>query len=112
MLWGGIYVLSGPIHLRFVKKGVDAEMQEIFDKADKNFYDNIEKVSFLDEQYWTPVATDYLYKVIENGRANTWHTALDMCDLYLYKSQANTQHQEQLEALKNIYDAARSARRY
>ena len=61
---------------------------------------NIEKLEFLQDDYWYPVAIDYIIKVVEAGRAGDLNQALSMCDEQLHRwrmEDANADIQNELK---------------
>ena len=49
---------------------------------------NLETLSFLEPEYWSVDAVDYLGRMLRNGRAESWRDALNYCDDYLYRQTA------------------------
>jgi len=71
--------------------------------------DNVSSLSVIPNDYWYPLATNYLLKVVQTGRADTVNQALQMFDEQLHRwkvEEANAsilaQQQAQTEALKGI----------
>ena len=71
--------------------------------------DNAAALSVIPSEYWYPMATNYLLKVVQTGRADTVNQALQMYDEQLHRwkvEEANAsilaQQQAQTEALKGI----------
>ena len=66
-------------------------------------------LAFLPEDYWFPMATEYLVKVVRTGRAADLNGALDLCDTYLHRCRLEEssarileEQQAQSEALRSI----------
>ena len=66
-------------------------------------------LAFLPEDYWFPMATEYLVKVVRTGRAADLNGALDLCDTYLHRCRLEessarilAEQQAQSEALRSI----------
>lgn len=49
------------------------------------FARNLEKVRFLPADYWYPMATEYLIKVVAAGRADSLKEALNLFDAQLHR---------------------------
>lgn len=71
--------------------------------------ENCDALSFLPSDYWYPLATGYLTKVIQSNRANSLSAALDLFDTQLHRwkvEEANAeivaQQQAQTAHLKSI----------
>ena len=71
--------------------------------------DNVPTLSIIPNDYWYPMATNYLLKVVQTGRADTVNQALQMFDEQLHRwkvEEANAsivaQQKAQTEALKGI----------
>ena len=78
-------------------------------KGTKILEDNIPSLSVIPNDYWYPLATNYLLKVVQTGRAETVNQALQMFDEQLHRwkiEEANAsivaQQKAQTEALRGI----------
>ncbi len=78
-------------------------------KGMKILEDNYEDLKFLPDDYWYPLATGYLVKIISTQRADSLKEALDMFDAQLHRwkvEEANAemvaQQQAQTAHLKSI----------
>ncbi len=98
------------------KEGFDSEIANIQRQvqAERNigqqiFEDNIAAMEFLPSDYWYPMATDYLVKTVQTGRASTLAEALDKFEEQLHRwkiEEANSQmvamQQQQTAYLSSI----------
>lgn len=74
--------------------------------------DNNASLSFLPDDYWYPLATTYLYKVVSSERADTLKEALAMFDEQLHRWKMERSNSElarqlsyQTQALQGIQDS-------
>lgn len=88
---------------------LEKQAQKAEDAGMKIFRDHEQELAFLPEDYWFPLATGYLIKVVKSGRVNSLNEALDMLDAQLHRwnvEAANdeilAQQQEQTAHLKSI----------
>lgn len=70
-------------------KAVSAKRQKAMEKekaaAQQIFDNNVNDLAFLPVDYWYPLATEYLVKVVQADRANTLAEALSMFDEQLHR---------------------------
>ena len=115
VLVGGIAVgiiLYRIVFLSRIKANTTSAMQAADAEEAKGstiLEDNISELSVIPNDYWYPLATNYLLKVVQTGRAETVNQALQMFDEQLHRwkvEEANAsivaQQQAQTEALKGI----------
>ena len=111
---GGVVVGIGGY--RNEKASLEAQISNLRNKAQKErnaaqqiFEENYEALSFLPDDYWYPLATSYLIKVIESQRVESLREALDHFDAQLHRwkvEEANaaivTEQRAQTVHLKSI----------
>ncbi len=108
-------VSSVVINSRYRKKNIAVYEQKIAEAdaeeglGTKILIDNSEAMSVIPNDYWFPLATDYLVKIVSAGRAETINQALTMLDEQLHRwkieqtnDQILAQQQSQTAALKGI----------
>ena len=100
-------VLSALMQIRV--KPLRAKIEEHSTAAQKIFDANAEHMAFLPADYWYPIATDYLIKMVQTGRAATLSEALDKYDEQLHRwkleeasAQMLAMQQQQAAHLANI----------
>ena len=88
-----------------LKKGIRVEEEVIA----KIYAENAEIISFVPEEYFFPMATEYMLRMVQTKRAETLNEALGMFDQYYHRwkleqaSEAALREQEaQTAALKGI----------
>lgn len=93
-----------------LQKQSEAEVQT----AQEVFDDHAAEMDFLPVDYWYPMATSYLVKIVKNGRTNSLSEALDKFDDYLHRwkleeanAQLVAQQQEQTAHLASIKRSSR-----
>lgn len=109
-------IVIGACGYRAEKKALETKIsslrnkaQEERDAAQQIFEANYDALSFLPDDYWYPLATSYLIKVIESKRVGSLGEALDRFDAQLHRwkvEEANaallTEQQAQTTHLKSI----------
>lgn len=95
-----------------VKYSYDKEMERVNrvdEKGMRILQENAEKLAFLPDDYWYPLATSYLYKITVSNRADTLNEALSMFDEQLHRwrmeesnAELATQLAYQTRALRGI----------
>ncbi len=99
-------------HKKFINTAVSTLLQQAQDEnaaGVKVLEDNIDDIAFLPDDYWYPLATGYLVKMIQTNRAETLPAALDLFDAQLHRwkiEEANAemvaQQRAQTEHLNSI----------
>lgn len=89
--------------------GFNQQIEEHNAAAQRIFDANAEQMAFLPSDYWYPIATDYLMKMLQTGRAATLSEALDKYDEQLHRwkledasAQVLAMQQQQAAHLANI----------
>ena len=109
-------IVLGVCGYRAEKKALETKIsslrnkaQEERDAAQQIFEANYDALSFLPDDYWYPLATSYLIKVIESQRVESLREALDHFDAQLHRwkvEEANaaivTEQRAQTVHLKSI----------
>ena len=79
------------------------------EKGNQIIENNISSLSILPDDYWYPLATNYIYKIVKQGRADSINQALQMYDEQLHRwkvEEANaailSEQQSQSESLRGI----------
>lgn len=101
------YLMRMPFEAKI--KGLREKIAKEQGVAQKIFDANAEALSCLPADYWYPLATEYMLKVIRAGRARNINEALDMFDAQLHRwkveeanAQIMAQQQAQTEMLRSI----------
>ncbi len=111
LVWLIILVAAGAFFAltKFKIKDLSEKAAAEDKKGMKILKDNYEDLKFLPEDYWYPLATGYLVKIISTRRADSLKEALDMFDAQLHRwkvEEANAemvaQQQAQTAHLKSI----------
>lgn len=88
---------------------LQAQIEKEKGYAQQIFDDHVEELAFLPVDYWYPMATEYLMKVIQAKRANTLGEAIDKFEEQLHRwkieeanAQMIAQQQQQTAHLASI----------
>lgn len=106
----------GSTNYKREKASIDSEIAKLQTQIEKEkeyaqqiFDDHIDELAFLPVDYWYPMATDYLVKVIQAKRANTLGEAIDKFEEQLHRwkveeanAQMVAQQQQQTAHLASI----------
>ena len=76
-------------------KEIKSDMEELIIK-------NIDVISIIPEQYRYPLATNYIYEVLSNGRADSMKEALNLYEEQLHRWKMENQMQVMLKNQKSI----------
>lgn len=101
-----IVIISGGGVLFYKKKKneIDRKENEFNNEINKEnqlaqeiFENNLDKMGFLQIDYWYPMATEYLIKVVDNQRADNLNAALKMYDEQLHRWKVEEANQQVLQ---------------
>ena len=111
MTTGVVYVIT---KLREARKLSVQEQKEKANRermaAQKVFDDNMDGLSFLPDEYWYPLATDYLVKMVATNRANTLAEVLNLYDEQLHRWRIEEAYDKMHEQQRAQYELLRSVK--
>lgn len=80
------------LQTEYIKKAIKQE-----NEGKRILIENSEILSFLPSDYWYPMATEYLIKVVNAKRVQSLSEALDMYDLYYHRWKVENTNVKMLE---------------
>ncbi|MCC8079306.1 MAG: hypothetical protein LIO57_04495 [Oscillospiraceae bacterium] len=96
------------------KEQLNTKIERIQNRAQQFLNEHTDELSVLPNDYWYPMATDFLVKVVQSGRAGTLGEAIDRYEEQLHRwkvedqnAQIIAQQQEQVTQLQSIKSSSR-----
>ena len=88
-----------------------AEADAAYQAGEAIFCENTDTLSVIPSEYWYPMATEYILRMFETGRAGTMNEALQMYDEYHHRWRMEQANEAIIRQQESILSAAQAAER-